>query len=365
MKIIIFLMSACMCTLLGAGSLVGPVEKMQWQNVTPFVKKSLELVEPALVHTIIRAIQNGASKPLIITLLVCKKGSTFLKQKHEEAFEALKNVADHVQFKEKELIFVEVSHPEELALLISQLRELRKFDEKDQMVTLAYGDAVALVNEASQKLPAGHAIDVMIHIQAPQQRPHKSFFKNDGKKNLPQPSHFPEPRNFKKVYNLFIQDRTDRTLRQQPRIVNNTIVSPVPNIRLLKVDRYGNITDLEQGDVYTSSFIKSIPYIIRRTDRWGTNFHFLVVAFDEHEAEQKRHFELLKSALPDSTSFIDHQRPRSFSVIAAIEHYVQLRSDGNLWIAYGPRKIRGIGSWLSQQIILFVVYAAILRITLF
>lgn len=162
-----------------------------------------------------------------------------------------------------------------------------------KIAIVAAGESAHIVNSMSQEAKR-NPLDTLIYFQSPiyEWSPTATNYSYNPKMS---------PQNFVHLYHLYTKDAPqipadqgraswyylERKYRQQARIENGSLISPVKNIRALKVDLAGQLVDVSLEDFFDENAIKNYFPLFEQADFYQVNSDLIAKVFEQSQEPQE------------------------------------------------------------------------------
>lgn len=175
-----------------------------------------------------------------------------------------------------------------LDLFVHSLESLNP-DKNLKIVFVAAEESAHIVNMMS-RLSKRNPIDSLIYFQSPIYEWTPSVSNYSYHEDV-------SPQNFLHLYHLYTKGSKqipgyspksllylERKYRQQARIENGRLISPVKNIRALKVNNAGQLENFAFDDFFSDSAIKNYATLFVQADTYNVNSDLIAKVFDPNQA---------------------------------------------------------------------------------
>lgn len=183
------------------------------------------------------------------------------------------------------------SNEKGLATLINAINaKYSKNDVAPRIVIIAYGENAPVVNQAIRLLATDKPISLLIYVQSPIYE--YEWGLKSGYKNVPAQT----PQNFLKLINIYTKAENpafnvvwypDRKYRAQVSTTNNQFNNRVVNVNGIKINKDGQLTNLQVKDFSTLSFFNNLSWLIEQLKQYRLNFDLTTLFWDEERGMSK------------------------------------------------------------------------------
>lgn len=181
----------------------------------------------------------------------------------------------------------ELQKSEKAALLADFITSLPIMYGSDiQLVIVAHGQSTDIVTRATQKI-GNQKIDTLLYFQAPIYEWEWNLGLMSGSYKYHEQR---APRSFNHLYHLYSKygwtsnQFPERKFKQQAKIENNQIQTPVKNVRAIKVVN-NTLNDFTDADFLQSSALKNYSTLIDQIDNYRVNFDLLAKVYDHDDVK--------------------------------------------------------------------------------